>query len=987
MAPARGLLGRDVELAELTGLLDEAAAGHQRVALVCGDPGIGKTALVETLATAGAERGFTTVWGRCWEGGGGAPYWPWTQVLRACLATRPDLATDTHLARVVPELGDGAAPAQAPVDDSQDARLALFQAVAAFLAGAAQAASGLVVAVDDLHDADEGSLHLLRFLARQASASPLLLVGTYRVLEVARSPAHQRALGAVAGHGPTIRLRGLSPPDVDALLERAGADLAAAHTAGVHRLTDGNPFLVFEASRLLHEARGLAALEDHAGSALVHARLDALPPELRRVLTAAAVLGREFGLDPLGRLCGRGPDDLMDLLEHARDLHVAEESALGRWSFSHALLREALLRQVDAKELIGLHAQAAEALGREGVTAAVAHHLVEAGDPRAVGACQSAAGLARDALAFEDAAGWYERALPLVGDDRIRYDLLLDLGDVLVHAGEIEHAIDTHERAIKAAQALGSLELAAEAAVRIAPFTSTNPAVIGALDDALTDLPDEDSSLRARVLVAFAQSLRSSSIDRTVLARVNRQGLEMARRVGDPETLWGVLTQWHETAKGGIVTHAMRAERGEAAAEMVRLAEESGSPIRILRARLAQAYELSRTGRPALALAEAEDVERMAQASRHPVTERHAREVQFDALLLAGDLSAAERLIATLEDPRGAGGEFASADPAIQLLLVRRAQGRFEELESLARNAVDKWTVTGVDCFRQVPRVIALAELGRRDEARVLLDELVGDRVLEESFGMTVPGQGWVPAPRLCCPCALAEACSLLGDRVRAELLYGSLLPYVEEISFPTGVCARFLGLLAGVLERFEEADAHFRLAHVVGERLGAPVWAAQSRLDHGRMLLARDDPDDHERARELLEAARDAFQAMGVDVYAQRAAALAASLAGGARVVHEGEYWAFHYEGNVARLRDSKGLQYLAQLLRRPGEEWQAVDLAGGGDPERARQSVTRAVKGAIERLGDAHPMLGEHLRSTVRTGVSSTYVPDPRAPLTWRD
>src|SRR5688572_5752236 len=71
------LLGRDAELGTLTGLLDEALAGEQRVALVCGDPGIGKTTLVEALEATARDRGFATVWGRCWEGGGGSPFWPW----------------------------------------------------------------------------------------------------------------------------------------------------------------------------------------------------------------------------------------------------------------------------------------------------------------------------------------------------------------------------------------------------------------------------------------------------------------------------------------------------------------------------------------------------------------------------------------------------------------------------------------------------------------------------------------------------------------------------------------------------------------------------------------------------------------------------------------------------------------------------------------------------------------------------------------------
>ena len=130
----------------------------------------------------------------------------------------------------------------------------------------------------------------------------------------------------------------------------------------------------------------------------------------------------------------------------------------------------------------------------------------------------------------------------------------------------------------------------------------------------------------------------------------------------------------------------------------------------------------------------------------------------------------------------------------------------------------------------------------------------------------------------------------------------------------------------------------------------------------------------------------------MALDVYDRRAADLlrrlrppAAHATDCARLIQDGEDWVFDYQGAAARLRDSKGLRYLARLLRNPGREIHAVDLAAGSDSERARQSVTRAIKGAIERIGAVHPTLGEHLRSTVRIGVLSAYVPDPRAPIVW--
>ena len=1003
------LLGRKAELGALTGLLDEALAGEQRVALVCGDPGIGKTTLVEALEATARERGFATVWGRCWEGGGGAPFWPWVQVLRACLLQHGDgLLTSlgqagADLGRLLPELGPAAG--RVPSTDPNDARAPLFLAVADLLDAAT--GSGLIVALDDLHDADEGSLQLLRFVARRAVQSPLVLVGTYRVMEVARSAAHQRALSAVGRHGPTIRLRGLSPDDVAVLVDRTGTKVAAAQVADVHRVTAGNPFLVYEASRLLGASLTgpgtPLSLLAQGGSSLLHARLDPLAPDLRSVLAASAVLGREFTVGVLGRLCDRPPDDLLDLLAQACELQVIEETSLGRWAFSHALVRDELLQDLDPGERARLHQRAAEALESHPVddtgatVAAVAHHVVEGGGTGALESCLRAARSAFDALAFEDAATWYERALAQPEDfaavGASRYDVLLELGSALLLAGDLDRAIEAHERAIRTAQASGSVELAAEAAVRIAPFTSTDPTVIGALDDALCDLPDTDSSLRARVLVCFAQVLRTSSVDRTVLENVSRQGMEMARRVGDAETMWAALTQWHENAKIGILTAERRIEHLEVAEELVRLAEADGSPQRLTQARLARAYDLVGIGQAQAAREETEECLQISRELRLALTERKALLLLFDILCFAGEIAAAEEVVGRLRvSSAGIDEDRMEVHVSTSLRRLRRLQGRFDELEALAREAMERWTVAGLDCAGQLPRVLALGELGRTGEASVLLEHMVGRRFVEESLGLTVKNVGWVPAPRLCCPCALLEVCCLLGERQGAEALYERLLPYAEDYTLPFGVCARYLGLAANLLGRHEEADAHFRQAHLVSERLGARHWAAQGRLDHARMLIEREDPDDRERAVELLRAAREEFGAMGLEVYANRAGDLlerlqpsASTASDGARLVQDGEEWTFHYEGDVARLRDSKGLRFLAQLLRNPGQEVHALDLAPASDAERARQSVSRAIKGAVERVGDAHPRLGEHLRSTVRTGVFSAYVPDPRTPITW--
>jgi hypothetical protein len=1075
-------IGRQPELAELHALLEEAMTGReQRVALVGGDPGMGKTTLLEGLAAEAGEAGVRTVWGRCWEGGGTPPYWPWIQVLRACVAAMraQGAQLDADLAELGPLVPELAASGPPPAPPGHHDRSTLFQAVARLLGRAG--GEGLIVALDDLHGADEGSLQLLRYLARQQTRAPLLIVGTYRVREVVASRPHQLALGAVAKHGPTMRLRGLSPDDVAVLLAASGAAVRGrAHE--VHRVTDGNPFLVREAARLL--AAGADTVLPAEARAVVAAHVEALDPALREVLAAAAVLGSEFPLGLLTAVAGMAGDDLLNVLARAEELQVIEAVGLGRWSFVHSLLRDSLLKAVDGARRRSLHARAAEILqaayGDE-AGAEVAYHFIEARDARAADAAARAARSAAAALAVEDAAAWYRKALDALawaggGQDRRRYDLLLRLGEASQAAGRPIEARDAYKRAIKAASALGSLELRTEAAVRCAPFAVSDPLVIGALDDALCDLPEGDSPLRASALVAFAHVLSASSVDRNKLRQVSLQGVEMARRVGDEETLWTVLSGWHANVLG--MPGALQ-ERLRVAEELVAIAARRRDPLHLLAARQAWAHDLFEAGRVDLARAEAEACIRTAGELRRPDARRPALVVLFEIALFEGRAHDAERLAREASDlARRAVDDDADLMFDMHFIALRRLEGRFDEVERLCREAMARWTVAGLDCGRQLALVVALGELGRFDEASSLLDHLVGDRAVEVTSGMIVPGVGWVAAPRLCCPSSLAEVCCLLGDTVRAELLYDHLLPHADAhvvvaLTESRGVCARYLGQLAALLGRHDEADAHFQLAHLHHERLGTRLWGARGRLDHARMLLDRGDRRDLPRARELATAAREAFAAMGLSFWERRAAAVLDALPAQAgpdraRLCQEGEYWAFHYGGQVARLRDSKGLRYLARLLHAPGQELHALDLVaeggsrgpgagepglGGGagdagavldarakaaykarldelreeleeatahhdlgraarareemdflvaelsaavglggrdrraasDAERARQSVTRAVKGAIERLAEAHPSLGEHLRSTVRTGIYSAYVPDPRAPIVW--
>lgn len=852
MAAPAYLTGRDAELAALTALLDEVGEGHARAAIVCGEAGIGKTSLVQELLSGARDRGFKTVWGRSWEGAGAAPFGPWEQVFGAW-----------------PPGGTAIRDRETP-----DARVGFFDSAGRSLRERARGA-GLVVALDDLHAADESSLHLLRFLVRARSLSRLLIVGTYRIPAL----AHRTLLEDVSGHALTIRLTGLTPEEVASVLARADRPAGDAGPGEVHAVTGGNPFLVHEAAHLL--TRSGAVLRTDARWLLAQ-RLDGLSGTVRSVLASAAVLGREFGLGPLSRLTGCPPDDTLEALGHASGSSIVDGVAPGRWSFRCALVREMLLDGLAPEERGRLHRRASEILE----ATAVAHHLFEAvllGESVPAGeACAAAAAAAADSLAYEDAVLWFGRALEVDDrsgrqDGRRRYDLLVGLGNVLVELGMVPDAQNAFHRAIEVARALGSVELAAEAAVRIAPYAISDATVIGALDDALCDLPDDDSPLRAQVLVSFARVMQSSSVGGEVLRNVNRMGLAMARRLGDPLSLWATLWRWHQNGFNGIEPVD---ERLVVARELVAMAEEAGETERATLARSWLAVDLYEAGHLAAARAELGAVLRHADELRQPFLSWSALAFAAQVALFEGHLDEAEALARQAYE---AGSECRTAGAGIvlrqQLSAVRRHQGRFDELERLDPGARAHLAAEGYDC-RHNPLLVALANLGRADEARALVGRLLRNGVVETLFPVIVPEAERSTTGRLCCPVAMADVLWALDDVERAGPLYEMLLPSAERHVLvmeaeSRGVCALYLGQLATLLGRFDQADAHFRMAHARHERIGARVWAAHGRLDHARMLLRRQGPDDGAAAVVLLSEARASYEAMKMDFYITRAGEL----------------------------------------------------------------------------------------------------------------
>ena len=275
------------------------------------------------------------------------------------------------------------------------------------------------------------------------------------------------------------------------------------------------------------------------------------------------------------------------------------------------------------------------------------------------------------------------------------------------------------------------------------------------------------------------------------------------------------------------------------------------------------------------------------------------------------------------------------------------------------------------------------AEGGRGAEARKIFEELAAN-----GFGEFVSHGGSTVST-----CWLAEVCALLEDSSRAATLYEILLPYAPQVNVIAGwagsCCgsvSRQLGLLATVMSRWEEAERHFEDALEMHARMRARPFLARTQCEYAKMLLARGAPGDREKARELLNQALGAAEELGMRTVAERSAALLSEAgenagalqpsAAGAAVPHgeilhrDGDYWTVSYEGGLFRLRDTKGLQYLAHLIRHPGEEFHVADLvaAVGGQAEAATDSRSESATPDLARatsFGDAGELLDPQARA----------------------
>ena len=383
----RVFVGRGDELELLTRMWRDDAGHGPQLALLSGEPGVGKTRLAAELAAAVLADGGAVLTGRCDEDLA-VPYQPFVEALRDYVGRllpvgHPD-ALGRHageLARLVPEIADRLPDLPPPLrSDPETERYRLFDAVAAWLTAAAQERRLLLV-LDDLHWAAKPTLQLLRHVSRAARTGRLLVVGTYRDSELGRAHPLTELLADLRRQAGVQRLKlsGLDEENVVAFLARtAGHDLRPDDlrlARAIHAETDGNPFFVREVLRHLTETgqidhrdgRWAARLRveeigipDGVREVVTH-RLSRLSEATNAVLRVAAVVGATFDFALVAEAGELSGEELLSALEEAVDARLVIEApgSVLRYRFVHAIVRSAVHASLTGARRAALHRRVA----------------------------------------------------------------------------------------------------------------------------------------------------------------------------------------------------------------------------------------------------------------------------------------------------------------------------------------------------------------------------------------------------------------------------------------------------------------------------------------------------------------------------------------------------------------------------------------------------------------------------------------------------
>ncbi|MGH3280097.1 MAG: ATP-binding protein, partial [Trebonia sp.] len=790
-----------------------------------------------------------------------------------------------EVARLCPEPAQriGACAAE-PLAAAEAERFRLFESLDAWMARMAVRHPVLLV-LDDLQWADVPSTLLLSHLMRARRSAPLLVVAMYRDFEPERSElsAVLHSLGRDADCR-RLTLRGLAGGAVTALLEsaagRAFGERELSMAQELERDTAGNPFFLLEMARHLSDLgafdRERARLGDTPAEIpqsirdMVQWRLGRVSDGSAEILAIASLIGERFDAGLVASAASRDDAATVDLLDEAAGAGLITEidDEPDCWRFSHSLTRRVTAARLSRGRRARLHQRIGETLeSRSGASPAeLAHHFGAAASigtaAKAVGYERVAAARALAEVAAEVAVRHLRKALQLLDrfgptDQALRCELLLELAGAHDRAGEYASRDERFAETAEAARRAGNGDLFLRAALGyggILPATvSPDQRAQALLEEALGRLPETDSAARATVLARLAHWLHNERPYQERLS-LSDSSLAMARDAGDRRTLATVLVHrgWALDGPDDV------ADALAVASEILGIGADLKDPeLRLegLRIRVAAQFE---EGEHPAAVQSAVAMRALAEEVRHPEFMRLAAMWDVTLANLEGRFADAEKLAGELGRRLARiGHSQAEIIPVAQIfpwwLLQGRATKHLPILDELSayEPANIAWPAIRAWC---------LAEAGAPDRAADLLrqTEPAAAAAADKNY------QWWAVIV------GFSGAVNLVGDRKWAEVLYDLAAPYSGHnctlgVATFLGAADHWLGVLAGVAGRFTEAAGHLEAALARHHAMGSRPFTALTQQAYGRVLSARGEAADSERARGLTASAVRTAEELGL--------------------------------------------------------------------------------------------------------------------------